>query len=77
MRNQGRCFATGSSSPSLPASRCCITAMLLNSQEIEQIEYIVSAVAATFGSSIRFPRQGRRQQEQRGDCAQHRWVIPG
>jgi len=51
--------------------------MLLNSQEIEQIEYIVSAVAATFGSSIRSPRQGRRQQEQRGDCAQHRWVIPG
>ena len=35
--NQGKCFATGSSSRSLPASRSCIAAMLVNNLEIEQM----------------------------------------
>jgi hypothetical protein len=35
--NHGRCIDTGSSSRSFPASRCRITATLVNSFEMEQM----------------------------------------
>ena len=37
MVNQGMCLETGSSRRSLPASRSCITPMLVNSFEMEQM----------------------------------------
>ena len=49
--NQARCFATGSSTLSLPWSRNCRTPTEVKSFEIEQIEYIVDGVAGSFRST--------------------------
>ena len=75
MRNHGRCFATGSSRSSLPASRCCITAMLVKSFEIEQIEYMVSAPAATLRLEVGVAEAAAPQQllvvdDRHGDARQ-------
>ena len=56
MENHGRCLATGSSRRSRPASRCCITATLVKSFEMEQIEYIVDGVAGAFVSTCAVPK---------------------
>jgi hypothetical protein len=48
--NHGRYAVTGSPSLSLPASRSCMTAVAVNSFEIEATRYSVSGVGGVFVS---------------------------
>ena len=52
---QSRCFATGSSRATLPWSRSCNTPTAVKSFEMEQMEYIVDAVAGSCRSTCAYP----------------------
>src|SRR5687767_10085690 len=67
--NHGRYAVIGSSSLSLPASRSCITAVAVNSFEIEATRYSVSGVAGVFASASAKPNP-------RAQTSRWSWTIP-